>query len=315
MTGGFGFLGGRLAHYLLHEGHEILLGTRRGIAPAEHQLEPAKVAQIVWSEPASLDKACSDVDVIIHASGMNSQDCANDPVGALLVNTVGTASLLQAALKQKVRRFIYVSTVHVYASSLHGTISEEHCPSNLHPYAASARAAEDIVLYAQQNRLIDGIVVRLSNGYGVPMHPAVNCWMLLVNNLCRQVAETRHLRLSSDGSQVRNFIPIQEICNVFDFLACRTSLHQRLGDVGPINVGGQRSLTILEMARMVQARCTDLLRFTPELSVQPGPQPSPALQLDFEIQRLLSLGYEFMHDPNAEIDDLLQYCQREFSRS
>lgn len=315
VTGAFGFLGGRVSQYFLSEGHEVLLGTRQPVAPGDCRLESGRVVQMSWTNSRNLEEACAGVDVIIHASGMNAQDCASDPVGALNVNTVATANLLYAAIKNKVRRFIYISTVHVYTDILHGVISESICPCNIHPYASSTRAAEDVVLYAQKQGLIDGIVIRLANGYGVPIHRSVNCWMLLVNNLCRQAVEIEQLRLSSDGSQIRNFIPMQEICAVIDFVACRISFRRNIGEMGPINVGSRSSLSVLDMARAVQARCSRVLNFNPEVVVNARQGRPLTLQLDFQIQRLLSLGYEFLHDPSNEIDCLLRYCQSEFPRT
>lgn len=317
VTGGFGFLGGRVAQHFFRQGHDVLLGTRRDNR-LEHYLneqEQGQVVQTCWDDAHKLENICSGVDVIIHASGMNAQDCASDPVGALKINTVATASILQAAIKKNVRRFIYVSTIHVYTDSLQGAISELSCPTNLHPYASSNRAAEDVVLCAQKYRLIDGIVIRLSNGYGVPIHHTVNCWMLLVNNLCRQVAETKRIVLTSDGLQARNFIPMQEICSVMDFLACRMSLQRNVGEVGPINVGGKTSLTVFEMAKLIQSRCMSVFGFVPELVVGPRGNLNHSLQLDFQIGRFLSLGYVHMHDPNDEIDRLLRYCHDVFSGS
>ena len=76
---------------------------------------------------------------------MNAQNCVTDPVAALEVNAVATARLLQAAIRQGAKRFIYLSTAHVYGSSLSGVITEETCPASLCPYAASHRAGEDVV--------------------------------------------------------------------------------------------------------------------------------------------------------------------------
>lgn len=315
VTGGFGFLGGRIAHHLLHEGHDVLFGTRREIKPEDYPNGSAQVVQTCWNDADKLEDICSDVDAIIHASGMNAQDCAADPVSALNINAVATASILQAAIKKKVRRFLFLSTVHVYTDSLHGAISEQRCPSNLHPYATSNRAAEDVVLYAQKRKLIDGIVIRLSNGYGVPMHRGVNCWRLLVNDLCRQAVEKKQMLLESDGLQVRNFISIQEICNVIDFFVCRASLLKNVGEVGPINVGGKSSCTVLEMAKLLQSRCMSVLGFTPELLVRSHGSLNKALQLDFQIERLLSMGYVHRYDPNEEIDGLLMYCQKVFKET
>lgn len=315
VTGGFGFLGGRIVQRLLNEGHDVVIGTSRDIKSDDYPNAPAQIVQICWNNIDKLENTCSGVDAIIKASGMNAQDCLADPVGALKINAVATASILQAAIKKKVRRFLYLSTVHVYTDSLQGTISEQSCPSNLHPYATSNRAAEDVVMYAQKNSLIDGIVIRLSNGFGVPMHPEVNCWKLLVNDLCRQAVEKKQMVLASDGLQVRNFISIQEICNIVNFLVCSTSLQRNIGAIGPINVGGKASLTVLEMAKLVQSRCRSILGFSPELIVGPRSDLNRALHLDFKIDRLLSLGYAHVYEPKEEIDKLLRYCHKVFQGS
>ena len=118
------------------EGYEILLGSRRQTRPPSWLLQ-AKVVEIQWNFPQGLQGICSSVDAIVHLAGMNAQECATDPVAALEVNAVATASLIQATIRQKVKRFIYLSTVHVYGSPLTGVITEETKPTPAHPYAYS----------------------------------------------------------------------------------------------------------------------------------------------------------------------------------
>src|SRR6267143_1950356 len=112
ITGGFGYLGGRLAQFLAPAGYEILLGTRRQSAPP-FWLPQSKVVQTQWSSPTGLEHVCVGVDAVVHLAGMNAQDCAADPVMAVEFNAGATASLLHAAVRQRVRRFIHVSTAHV----------------------------------------------------------------------------------------------------------------------------------------------------------------------------------------------------------
>ena len=312
VTGGFGFLGGRIVQYFLNEGHNVLLGTSRDVKLRDSFIDGVQTVQTHWNDEAELDDVCTDVDLIIHASGMNARDSIDDPVGALTVNAVATANILQSAIKKNVKRFLYISTIHVYTDTLHGVISEKDCPTNLHPYAASHRAAEDVVLWAQKNKLIDSIVVRISNGFGVPTSQDVNCWMLLVNDLCRQAVEHKQLVLASNGLQVRNFIPIAEICSTINFLVCQLPFAQRVGHDGPINVGGKTSLSVLEMATLIQSRCGAILGYTPDLLAREQNGSEEILHLDFQINRLKALGYSHKHTLTAELDKLLMYCSDSF---
>ena len=132
ITGGFGFVGGRLAVHLAQAGHQVLIGSRNESNPPDW-LPQAEVAQIKCNDDCFIESSWEGVDVIIHAAGMNAQDCAADPVAALDVNGVATARLVEAASRAGVKKFIYLSTAHIYASLLVGTITEETLPRN--PYA------------------------------------------------------------------------------------------------------------------------------------------------------------------------------------
>ena len=147
IAGGFGFVGGRLAEHFLQAGHQIVLGSRNESNPPDW-LPQAEVAQIKWNDDCDLESSCEGVDVIIHAAGMNVQDCAADPATALDFNGVATANLVEAASRAGVKKFIYLSTAHIYASLLVSTITEETLPRNLHPYATSHLAGEHAVLSA-----------------------------------------------------------------------------------------------------------------------------------------------------------------------
>jgi len=315
ITGGFGFLGGRIAQFFVSEGHKVFIGTSRNVDSQDILFAGADVVHTPWNNLEKLDEACVDIDIIIHASGMNAKDCYDDPVAALSINVVATANILQSAINNNVKRFLYISTIHVYTDKLYGKIAEVDCPSNLHPYASSHRAAEDVVLWAQENKLIDSIVVRISNGFGVPIRVNTNCWMLLINDLCRQAVEHKQLVLTSNGIQVRNFIPISEICSAINFLVCQLPFEERVGQSGPINVGGKDSLSVLEMAKLIQLRCGAILSYTPDLVVRKQNDSEALTQLDFQMNRLKDLGYSHVHHLTEELDRLLMYCNDSFSES
>ena len=310
ITGGFGFIGGRLGQYLQQNGHQVILGSRKASCPPEF-LPQAEVAQIEWSDSRSLELSCNDVDVVIQAAGMNAQDCATDPVAALAFNGVSTARLVAAANRTGVQRFIYLSTAHVYGSPLVNTITEETCPRNLHPYATSHLAGEQAVLSASQRGQIQGLVLRLSNAFGPPMHKGVNCWMLLVNDLCKQAVQTRKLVLQTSGLQQRDFIGITEVCRVTEHLAVGNGSSTQ---PSIYNVGSGFSQSVLAMAQSIQQRCAQVLGFEPVLQRGQGEADEPLPMLSYQIDNLAALGIKFSFLDNlAEIDSLLRFCQSTFT--
>lgn len=308
ITGGFGFVGGRIAKHLHESGHDVVLGTRQDVKIPEW-LPEAKAVQTYWQDTSDLERVCQGVDVVIHAAGMNAQDCAADPVAALDFNGVATARLVASAIKANVKQFIYLSTAHIYASPLAGIITEETCPRNLHPYATSHLAGEFAVRYASQKGEIKGQVLRLSNAFGAPMHKEANCWTLLFNDLCRQAVTTRRLVLLSSGIQQRDFVTIEQVCRVMNWLLRRD---YRTLSATIFNVGSGASQTVFEVAQSIQARCKEVLGFEPELNRPAVVGNEFHKPLCFKCENLKKTGFYISQTSVAEIDRSLIFCAKNF---
>ncbi len=308
ITGGFGFVGGRLAQHFQRTGHCVVLGSREARPPPEW-LSESEAIKVDWSDDDALEEGCCGVDLVIHAAGMNAKDCSADPVAALEVNGVATARLVTAAIKAGVKRLIYLSTAHVYASPLAGTFTEDVCPRNLHPYAASHLAGEYAVLNASRQKKIEGLVLRMSNAFGSPVHKDVNCWTLLVNDLCRQVVETGKMTLRSSGLQHRDFVSMAEVCRISGHLSL-CAVGNSMRDV--FNVGAGVSRSVIEMAQLIQQRCKVVLGFEPELCRPITVDDESHEILIYQTQALKAMGINLEIDNNTEIDDLLVFCQAAF---
>ncbi|MBE8398968.1 NAD-dependent epimerase/dehydratase family protein [Leptospira borgpetersenii] len=308
VTGSSGFLGGRIAKYFgtLNE-FELILGTTKSFQLPNY-IRSGKVILIDWNSQNSLESVCENVEYVIHCAGINAQDAAKDPQKAFEFNGHVTGRLMDAAIKNGSFKFIYISTAHVYGNPLIGNISENSPLTNQHPYAMSNLAGEREV--SDRNALggIFGINIRLSNAFGAPVDPNVNCWMLLVNELCKQAVITQKMVLRTSGVQRRNFISIQDVCLAVHHLLRIQSEHK--DDI--YNVGGGMSLTVWEMANLVRERCKQVLDFLPELErIEPEKNEVPA-DFNYDTTKLLSTGFRHSDTFTSEIDDLLIFCKLHF---
>jgi UDP-glucose 4-epimerase len=302
LTGGMGLVGGRVAQSLHGQGDFVILGSRRAQAHPSW-LATADVVVMDWMSMDSLVAACHGVDAIVHLAAMNHAECLHDPVAALEVNGVNTVRLVEAAKIAGVGRFIYFSTAHIYGAPLAGYIDEGALPRCLHPYATSHRAAEDVVLAA--NDKLSSIVLRLSNGFGRPAHAKVNSWMLLVNDLCLQAVTKGCMTLRSSGLQKRDFITLHDVGAAVSHILDLPNT--KIGN-GLFNIGSGESMRVIEMAELIQSRCSVLLGFTPDI-VRPAPHEHE-LNSDFSyvIDKLLATGFVLSGNPRAEIDGTLIMC-------
>jgi UDP-glucose 4-epimerase len=308
ITGGYGFLGGRIARFLADAKVGFIylgISNTSRLSSLHHEFE---TRETIWTNNESLEKVCEGIDTIIHLAGMDAIDCTNYPVDALLYNGVYTGRLLEAAIKKGVNSFFFMSTAHVYASPLVGKITEQTQTTSLHPYATSNRAGEDLVRAQTAARKINGVVIRLSNSFGAPVSRDVKCWHLLVNDLCRQAVFEKKMTLRSSGLQRRDFVPIREVC--------RALLHLMMQPVQVsdiiFNVGGNWAPTVIEVTQYIASCCENLFGFLPSVHSSPAFEGEQTQPLHFSIDKLLSTGFIPRDETTQEINELLQYCKTHF---
>lgn len=168
ITGGTGFIGSRLALYLIKNGHEV-----RVLGQANTPVEEANNKELALNgirvylgsviEPRSVEQALSDVDCVFHLAA--AQHEANVPDEHFWnVNVEGTRNLLEASIAAGVKRFIHGSTIGVYGAGAEGELDEFSVvkPDNI--YGKTKLAGEKLVLEYQDKLHV--VVIRISETYG-----------------------------------------------------------------------------------------------------------------------------------------------------
>jgi UDP-glucose 4-epimerase len=136
LTGGLGYVGGRVAERLSRDPKNTISVTSRDPKTADlpEWLSSQRCIKLDILNDKDIKKVCKNTDVIVHFAALNEIDSALEPQKALLINGLGTLKLVKAAVAAGVRRFIYFSTAHIYRSPLEGSISETTLPRPVHPY-------------------------------------------------------------------------------------------------------------------------------------------------------------------------------------
>jgi UDP-glucose 4-epimerase len=305
VTGGWGYLGGRIGAHLLSLGFEVAGGTRSPVRAAQQGSVLTD-----FEDPGSLTAAFEGFDVVVHLAGMNEIDAAANPEAAMHTTAIFTLRAVRAAEAARVQRFIYFSTVHVYGAPLSGLLSEEAPTHSAHPYAISHRAAEDFVFEAHHKGVLSCVIFRLSNGYGYPVRPEVDRWSLLVNDLCRQAATSGKIVLRSSGVQSRDFIPL---CDVAGAVAHVIDLPPAADPT--YNLGSGSSLAVLGMARYVAERYEALTGKSAVLEAPPVKPGEGQTAFRLSVEKLKSTGFAARSLVSDEIDESIRRCMTWFSGS
>lgn len=307
ITGGVGYVGGRVAKHLReHTNHALALSKTpsRSIPAWASEYE---IHDLDMTKPKTMVEAVKGVDAVIHLAALNEQEAAASPEKAMQVNVEGTRHLLEAASKAGVRFFLYLSTFHVYDKQ-HAHITEKTPRTAQHPYSMTKRLAEDLVHDFVKNEKLQSCCIRLSNGYGYPASEDMSRWNLVVNDFCRQAVEKQKIVIKSSGNQFRNFVSLENVAR-----AIVHALHLRvdkLGD-GIFNLGGEL-FTIYGMAEKVAGLCQEKWGFTPVIERQTRKGEQPQTRFHYDMEKFLNTGFEPIDNTGEEIVRTLDLCHAHF---
>jgi dTDP-glucose 4,6-dehydratase len=257
VTGGAGFIGSHYVRALLSGGYPAGAGAEVTVLDkltyAGNVANLAAVAdspRLHFVEGDILDVRLVDElmpghDAVVHFAAESHVD--RSILGAadfVMTNVVGTQSLLDAALRHKVERFLHVSTDEVYGSIESGSWTEDQPLEPNSPYSAS-KAGSDLVArsYARTHGL-HVTVTRCSNNYGPYQFPE-KVIPLFVTNLI----DGKKVPLYGDGLNVRDWLHVDDHCRGIQLVL----EGGRAGEV--YNIGGGTELTNRELTERLLAAC------------------------------------------------------------
>lgn len=285
VTGGFGYLGGRIAEHFRDRGYHVAI---LGLLPCPEAIQWAKGLDVRIADvtkPETLKNTIRSGSAIIHCASVNQQACEADPAQSVLVNGLGTFNMVEEARACGAARFIYFSTFHVYGKVNAPEITEETPPAPLLHYGISHLLGEMFVSQARA-RGLEAVSIRPTNGYGAPAHLWADCWMLALNDFCRTAVNQGRIVLATAGEQRRDFVSIRDIIQALELMLNPSPPFDAV-----YNVGGDNVLSIRELAQhVVEVAEKDYGRRI-QLEI-PSKGAAPVVPwLPFQCDRIKKLGY------------------------
>ena len=218
VTGGLGFIGSHLVRLLLSGGHasEVInidcltyAGNEQNLADVAVDPRYRLLRASIESE-AAMEAALRRSDVVIHCAAESHVDRAIDgPMAFARTNALGTASILDAARRVGVRRFVHVGTDEAYGSLEPGdppwTEAAPLRPRN--PYSASKAAADHLVLSYHATYGMDVVITRGSNTYG-PMQ----CPEKFIAIAVMALLDGRPIPIHGSGTNMRDWLHVSDHC-------------------------------------------------------------------------------------------------------
>ncbi len=185
---------------------------------------------------------------LIHCAGVIDEDFKIDPMSAYQRATLGAEALLNAAVASGVKKFVYISSTHVYGPQI-GVVTEFSPVNPQSHYALAHYCTEQ--LFRRYAASCQGLVVILRPNavYGLPAHPSLfQRWSLIPFSFPREAKENGRITLKSSGLQRRNFVSTSAIADVI----ARCVDGDLDKEFGVINVLGAETESVYEFAQRCQ---------------------------------------------------------------
>lgn len=249
VTGGAGFIGSNIVERLLKEGHFVRVldnfcgGKEKNLSFTDSL--PATNFELIRGDirdKSTCDTACNGIDYVLHQAALRSvPGSLKDPESYNDVNINGTLYMLQAASKNKVKRFVLATSAAVYGNTDKFPQREEDYPLLISPYALSKLAGEYYCRIYSEVFGLETVSLRYFNVFG-PRQAADDEYSLVIPKFISCILRDEQPPIFGTGEQSRDFVYVDNIVEA-NILAATTSGIK----CGLYNVGDGKDTTILHL--------------------------------------------------------------------
>ncbi len=218
VTGGAGFIGSNLCDFLLRRGYNITcidnfddyyspvikqLNISEAIKNSNYNLIESDIQDINFIQ----SKLKGNFDAIIHlAAKAGVRYSIENPTGYEESNVKGTRKILELAVNNNIKKFIFSSSSSIYGDAT-TPFSEDYTNLKpLNPYAQTKLASEKIGLSFSKDYNINFIALRFFSVYGPRLRPD-----LVMNKIAKSIFNNEKLTIFGDGSAARDYTYIDDI--------------------------------------------------------------------------------------------------------
>jgi len=298
VTGGAGFIGSNFIRYMLNthpdleiSNYDILTyaGNLNNLKGIDKQPRYTFVKGDICDQnlvDATLKK--NPVDAIVHFAAESHVDRSiTDPSEFVKTNILGTHTLLEAARKHSVPKFIHISTDETYGSIVKGSFKETDILSPSSPYSASKAGSDLLALSYFTTYHLPVMVTRCTNNFGPYQYPEKLIPLFITNLL-----EGKKVPVYGTGKNVRDWIHVNDHCRAVEFLL----EHGVPGEV--YNIGGGHEKTNMEITDKI----LELLGKDESRVEYVTDRPGHDFRYSLDSSKLRKMGWK----PRYSFDDALE---------
>ena len=249
VTGGMGFIGSNFIRHMLNNYPKLQIvnldkltyaGNPNNLLDLKGNKRHAFVKGDICNRKI-VERAMKGCDTVVNFAAETHVDRSiTDPYSFINTDVFGTYTLADVAAKQKIRKFVHISTDEVYGSREKGSFSEEDKLEPSSPYSASKASGDMIVNSYIVTKNLQASIVRPSNNFGPYQYPE-KIMPLFITNLL----QGKKVPLYGDGKNVRDWLFVIDNCRAIEKVLFK-------GNVGKIyNIAGGNEIQNVKLTKMI----------------------------------------------------------------
>ncbi len=273
VTGGAGFIGSSLCEAILDLGYrvrcldDLSTGKKENVELFLQNSNYDFIKGDIRDLQVCMD-ACRDADYVLHQAAWGSVPRSIEmPLFYCENNITGTLNMLEAARKNRVKKFVYASSSSVYGDERSLPQMEGREGKLLSPYAVSKRADEEWARQYTRHYGLDTYGLRYFNVFGRRQNPD-GIYAAVIPKFIKQLLNGQIPVIYGDGKQSRDFTYIDNVIDA-NLKACMAD-SSAAGEAYNIAFGGEEYL--IDIYYML----TDALGITDGSGKRPEPDFAPA---------------------------------------
>ena len=251
VTGGAGFIGSNLVETLLGVGHTVVCVDNESSDAHDKPYWNNNSINIRGDirDYTLMSSAMKDVDFVFHlAAEARIQPAIENPINAVSVNDLGTATVLQCARENQIKKFMFSSTSAAYGRNNSPNVETQQ-PDALNPYSVTKLNGENLCKMYTELFGLRTVIFRYFNVYG-PRQPVRGQYAPVLGIFKRQKDAGEELTIVGDGNQRRDFVHVEDVARANVMAALGDPSGDVYGEV--YNVGTGKNFSVNEIAEMFQ---------------------------------------------------------------
>jgi UDP-glucose 4-epimerase len=266
ITGGLGFIGSNLARRLAELGADVLLvdslipdygGNLYNIHAFKDRVR-VNIADV--RQQSTMNYLVRHVDVIFNLAGQVSHiDSMRDPYTDLEINCRSQLSILEACRRNNPKaKVVYAGTRQVYGKPDSLPVTEQHLVRPTDVNGINKVAGEYYHLVYNNVFGVRACSLRLTNVYG-PRQLIKHNRQGFIGWFIRLVVEDREIEIYGDGSQLRDFVFVEDAAEAFLEAGASDACNGEVFNVGGFEPTSHRDLVhlLIEVAGSGRVRYVD----------------------------------------------------------